>query len=758
MSSAEALRLAPIVFVAGMLVHVAVLELERASGRRGVVLLNAWTAAWSCSALAFVVARGAQLLTVSSATTVAASRALYAAAVLLAALSVEGVRRLTQAPLGAPVQRAFWAGVGLVLVVTLATPWVVASEARAHVDWLGLAYGSGRPAAGAALLAPAFGLAVVDCVRSVRRSTHVVPGRRRTLLVVAFFLLATVVNDALMPLDLFPSLHLAHYGLLALALTLSHLQQGRVEGVLDDLDQAVAERTAALRHEGELLALTLADLRAAEARYRFLAQSTLEGVVLHADGKIVDSNEGLERMRAGATPRGAGVASLFDQGSAGALSEVIDGAGDRGPRELLAVRSDGAVFPVEVVARDGEHDGRRVGVLVLRDLSERKNVQARLALTDRLASLGTLAAGAAHEINNPLAYVAANLQLAIEHLDREARSEGTRELVESLRDALEGCGRIRAIVDDLRSLSRAERDESLRAVDVTAVVTSALRMAQNEIRHRARVVRETPEVPRVLASEGRLIQVLLNLLVNAAQSIPEGDARTNVIRVGARHDAASGSVVIEISDSGEGIPPDALPRIFDPFFTTKPPGAGMGLGLSICHGIVASLGGEMSVDSEVGKGTTMRVRLPVSEARAATETPPTHGAPSAERARVLVVDDEPALLRALGRVLGDHDVVLARSGREALAHCEEGAFDIILCDLMMPDITGMEVYERLLATNAPQAARMVFMTGGAFTPQAREFLAAVPSSRLDKPVDVSVLRSLIDEMAGRPRWERRPAP
>ena len=383
---------------------------------------------------------------------------------------------------------------------------------------------------------------------------------------------------------------------------------------------------------------------------------------------------------------------------------------------------------------------------------ERRKMQEQLLISDRMASVGTLAAGVAHEINNPLAAVMANLDLAAkgiaalcEELGAPARLE---EIVDELSDAREGAERLRQIVRDLKIFSRSTGDEHRGPVNVNRVLESSLRMAWNEIRHRARLIKEYRDLPPVEGNEARLGQVFLNLIVNAAQAIREGNAEQNCIRISTDIDRDSGRVIVEVRDSGAGIPPENLPRIFDAFFTTKPVGVGTGLGLSICHRIVVGLGGEITVQSQVGKGTTFRVALPRSPADAAVPTPaPVAALPSARAGRVLVVDDEPMLARAMGRALGqEHDVTLVASAGEACARIVGGErYDIILCDLMMPQMTGMDLHAALARACPEQAAQMVFMTGGAFTAEARSFLDEVPNQRIEKPFDAQHLRSIVND-------------
>jgi PAS domain S-box-containing protein len=382
------------------------------------------------------------------------------------------------------------------------------------------------------------------------------------------------------------------------------------------------------------------------------------------------------------------------------------------------------------------------------DVTEQREIEARLVLADRMASVGTLAAGVAHEINNPLSYVLSNLELLAEELKQLATCGPAalyRELAELTGDARDGAERVRKIVRGLKTFSRADEDCRV-LLDVTKVLDLAINMAFNEVRHRARLVKDYQRTPLVEADEARLGQVFVNLLINAAQAVPEGHADTNEIRLVTGADAV-GRAFVEVRDSGPGMSKEVLRRIFDPFFTTKPVGLGTGLGLSICHGIVTALGGEITAESEPGRGSVFRVVLP--PAPHGSPRPEGISAPSAapavgQRGRVLVVDDEPAVGSALSRVLKEHDITVLTNADEARNRIASGErFDIILCDLMMPRMTGMDLHAELARTSPDQADRMIFVTGGAFTPRARAFLDQVPNERIDKPFDPKNVRALV---------------
>ncbi|MBL8920286.1 MAG: PAS domain-containing protein [Myxococcaceae bacterium] len=391
------------------------------------------------------------------------------------------------------------------------------------------------------------------------------------------------------------------------------------------------------------------------------------------------------------------------------------------------------------------------------DVSGQQQLQARLALTERLASVGTLAAGVAHEINNPLAWITSNLQFAIEELGRireESSMASLDELLEALHDARSGSVRVSTIVRDLKLFARAQ-DDQVAMVDVRRVLESAITMARNEIRHRASLERRFDEVPLVRGNEGKLSQVFLNLLINAAQALPEGELSRHRIVASTGVDP-NGNVVVSISDTGHGIEPDLLPHIFDPFFTTKPVGQGTGLGLSICHTIVSGLGGSIQVESTLKKGTTFRVVLPVGAVEA-RKSPVPLVEPTVAHARgvVVLIDDEPSVLTALHRVLaGQHEVKAFTEPQEALAELPGLSPDVIFCDVMMPHMSGGELYGRLRTSHPGLAERLVFMTGGAFSPNAREALQDAQRPVLEKPFSADGVRRLVNEQVARVRATR----
>jgi signal transduction histidine kinase len=399
--------------------------------------------------------------------------------------------------------------------------------------------------------------------------------------------------------------------------------------------------------------------------------------------------------------------------------------------------------------------------------AERKRMHEQLLISERMASVGLLAAGVAHEINNPLAILVANLELASEQLIRLAPQEDApgaaagaggavqdpassaqpvrpaevRQLIQDAQDAAE---RVRVIVQDLKILSRSNDEEQQGPVEIHRVLDTSIRMTSNEVRYRAQLIKDYGEVPLVRGSEAKLSQVFINLIVNAAHAIPEGGAAANEIRIVTRTDNA-GCAVVEIHDSGSGIPQSNLSRVFDAFFTTKAAHTGTGLGLAICHRIVTAYGGDISVESQVGRGSVFRTVLPPAHGKATAATSISRSVTPGRRGRILVVDDEKMLCVTIQRILsGEHEVTAVTTAREAYRLLSgEAQFDVILCDLMMPEMSGVDLHTALLERSPDQAKKFVFMTGGAFTETARRFLAQVSNPSIEKPLKASKLRSLV---------------
>jgi len=399
----------------------------------------------------------------------------------------------------------------------------------------------------------------------------------------------------------------------------------------------------------------------------------------------------------------------------------------------------------EVVAIEG----------ILTDVSAEHAARTRLVQADRLSTLGTLAAGVAHEINNPAAFILLGLDMMSRMLDGASLDEGVSEQVHNMLTELrDSTRRIVDIVRDLRMFARSQGDRRM-MVDVNRTVESAISLTRGQIIERAKVVRELGDVPPVLMDEGRLGQVLVNLLANAGQAIPR-NAGEQSVTIATRSENGS-TVEIEVRDTGVGIPHEILGRIWDPFFTTKEPGAGTGLGLSITREIVERSGGKIYVESPVldedpPRGSRFVIVLPAA-GRGDSSIPPMPSTPPRSvrsGVRVLVVEDEPPLARALAEEIGQtHEVDVAPGAVEALAALVDKRFDVILCDMLMPGMSGEALYEKVLADKPEMAKRFVFMTGVGFGTDVERFLAGSGRPVLEKPFSAADALAAIQKVVTR---------
>ncbi len=358
-------------------------------------------------------------------------------------------------------------------------------------------------------------------------------------------------------------------------------------------------------------------LARSEASFRALIESMPDGVIVHRDGRIVYMSPSGRRML-GYSPdedvSGLGILDVVEPDERGRAAERIAAITATGsatsPAEMRFSRKDGTSLVVEIAGHRTVFDGEPAVLAIARDVTARKQIEAQLVLADRLASLGRLSASIGHELNNPLAYVLGIITLAERDL---AMASGLPPAFASRLSAhlgvlTEGTKRMRDIVDGLKTLGRDDEGVKV-AVDIGHVLDVCCNMGEHELRPRGRLVKEYGHGLHVIGAEARLGQVFLNLLVNAAQALPEGNLEGNEVRVSARIEGDS--VVVEVADTGVGIAREDAERIFEPFFTTKS-GAGMGLGLSISYQIVTGAGGTIAARARPGGGTVFRVELPAA--------------------------------------------------------------------------------------------------------------------------------------------------
>ncbi len=547
---------------------------------------------------------------------------------------------------------------------------------------------------------------------------------------------------------------------------------GRPIGTISAFDRAPRAAT-----DRQLEALTLlasrvvAELEAQRARAESVRQrdtadraaqkledlfdAMAEGVVLQdATGAIGSANAAAEEIlgltlaqlqgRTSLDPRWRAVredGSPFPGDEHPAMVAIRTGESQRGV--VMGIhKPDGSLtwLCVNSVAR---REGSRVAEVwsTFHDVTALKDATARMAQRDRLATVGTLAAGVGHEINNPLSCVIANLDFALGELEAlfgQTRSTRTREVLEALGETKEGANRIRRIVHGLRALSR--EDVTLDRVSVASAVDAALGMAAHPLRHRATVTLGPLDLPPVLAEQSRVTQILVNLLVNAAQAFETPDPSKNRVHVDVALRGGD-KLSIRVRDNGPGVPESLRRRVFDPFFTTKPVGQGTGLGLSVSRTIADSLHGELALEDTDGGGATFSLTLPLAfDAGAHADR---HAFARAPRGRVLVVDDDPAVLGGLQRILGrEHEVVASSDPRQALELLVAGEdFDLVLCDLAMPHLDGEALFGRAQMVRPELSDRFVFLSG-ATQPGTQAFLWRIPNEQMTKPFATSDLVAL----------------
>ncbi len=496
---------------------------------------------------------------------------------------------------------------------------------------------------------------------------------------------------------------------------------------------------------------TLAALRQSEARFRFLVEAAPDGVVILVRGKVVFINPRAARLLG--VPEGESAVGHYineylppaDAKLAGErITEMLRSGQEMPPNEYGVVAAPDRVVEIKSIAC--EWDGGPAVLALARDVTERKAIQRRLVEADRLAALGTLAAGVAHEINNPMTYAL----LAVQRIERTVSQLGlpgaaVSSIREQLGDIEHGIGRVASITRSLRAFARPD-DAPPGPVDLAAVIARSLRMVDNDLRHRAQLVVELPEIPWVIGNASRLEQVLVNVLINAIQSLPEPGPHQITVTLRRADD----QVTLSIRDTGRGMSEAIRDRIFEPFFTTRPIGEGMGLGLSVSKTIVEGFGGTLAVVSVPSAGTTVTIALKIH----AGPPPETATLPSIEpptRRTILLIDDEPVLRNVFSQLLSrQHDVMTCASGAEALLALQAGEFDVIVCDVMMQGMNGCELYRRIAVDHPGHERRVVFITGGTFTRDIDDFLASTPNRILTKPFNLESILATIEHVARTP--------
>jgi two-component system NtrC family sensor kinase len=495
----------------------------------------------------------------------------------------------------------------------------------------------------------------------------------------------------------------------------------------------------------------------AEAQLACVAESSDTGIVLHdeADNLSLINERFIQLV---GIPR-----QLLAEARTGSRLAVIMAEQFSDPPAFLERRREVAALPRETsrdeleLARPARRTLERVASPMLnaegellgrmeiyRDVTNQRMLQGKLQQTEKMAALGQLISGIAHELNNPLTSIMGYAQLLLGRRMSLAQGADARLIYQEAERAAR-------IVKNLLLFARGSQPER-RPVNLNEIVERAAALRNYELRLENIGLSLDLDLglPTVVADSAQLQQVILNLLVNAEQAIRQGNGEGGIsmrtLKLG--HD----KVGLQVLDTGPGIPPEVMPRIFDPFFTTKPVGVGTGLGLSIACSIIQDHGGEISVESQPGQGTKFTIELAVAKgivavssaklpSRVSTVTQPV--GPRSER--ILVVEDEPTVAHLIADVLGEegHPVEVILDSRTGLEMALDGEFELVICDLKMPRLDGKSFYRELVMKGSPVQNRIVFVTGDTMAPHTMDFLESSRLPYLAKPFLVEELKAVV---------------
>ena len=537
----------------------------------------------------------------------------------------------------------------------------------------------------------------------------------------------------------------------------------------------VEAEAAAIMHEGEPAIVVITrdislrkkvqqDLRKSEANFINMIGQMPDGIMIKDENHVLFTNASFAKMMGYDSPEEIrGMESLqlvhpdFRAASRERLQKLLAEGGSNPLCQFKMIGKDGKIVDVETSSIAIEFFGQKAVMAVLRDTTLQNQIERQAVMNDKLATLGTMAAGVAHEINNPLTYVLGNLTFLQEQLDeikswaqRKGAMDATcqkllSEMTEELNEINQGGERIRDIVKGLKTFVRGNED-AVEKADLNQIVESAINLTMHAVKNKARVEKDMAVyLPALTVNAGKLQQVIINLLINAAQAIDGNHPAENKIHL--RTGRHNGNLFVEVTDTGKGIPEAVLPRIFDPFFTTK--AAGVGLGLSVCNEILRHYEGTIQVSSQAGVGTTFVIQLPLENGFTAKTAEP--DLPVEKKSiRVLVVDDEPGNLEVLSRSLRkQYEVLSAMSGVEAMTLLERegGRVDAIVSDINMPEMDGMALYKAMGEKFPGLEKKVVFITGGIFAGDVTGFLKTVSNVCIEKPFNQKDLREAVARCA-----------
>ena len=497
------------------------------------------------------------------------------------------------------------------------------------------------------------------------------------------------------------------------------------------------------------LRTTTEQLQQSELKYRTVVEQSADGIFIAEvhNGRFIEANPSMEALTGYCREEllqlslpllHAEAEQVSATNSVGRMLED-----DPAASNYLSLRKkDGRQVSVDLNTNVVEYQGRRVALGIIRDITERRREEERLRETARLVSIGELAAGVAHEINNPLTVVIGFSEILLaKDLPEPEGSRVQRIYSEAQRAA--------KIVQNLLSFAR-RREPEKRYVDVAAILERALELKAYDFKvSNIQVVSEwATDLPHTMVDEHQLVQAILNIMTNAEQAMMKSNDEGEMgIRVGRSGDR----IRISISDDGPGIPQEHLYRIFDPFFTTKEVGTGTGLGLSICYGIIRQHGGEIWAESVPGKGATFHIEIPVSGpvGEMPHEEPQSAHSPGSVK-QILVVDDEPNIRNLLVEALSTEHYTVDQTadGQEAWHKLQRKSYDCVLMDLKMPGMSGQQLYKLITESHLELARKVVFITGDTVSPETSAFIEATGNPALNKPFSIEELRKQILEFNG----------
>jgi two-component system NtrC family sensor kinase len=486
--------------------------------------------------------------------------------------------------------------------------------------------------------------------------------------------------------------------------------------------------------------------REVETRYKSLFERVPVGLYRSTPaGEIVDWNPALVQMLGYPDRQSFLTANAtdfyVDPGQRSRFQALIAEQGSARGFETQFRRRDGSVLSVRLSgSRVQDAEGRTLYYEgSIEDVTDLKRAEAALRQSEKLAALGSLLAGVAHELNNPLSVILGHSQLLAQTVQGRTAERATK-----ITAAAERCARI---VRNFLALARQHPPERQGAAlgeivgEAVELLAYQLRLSDVEV-----TLELAADLPVLWADPHQLHQVFVNLIANAHHALSQAPPPRR-LTIAARHDPSRAAVTIEVADTGPGMPPEVRSRIFEPFFTTKPPGQGTGLGLPLCQGIVEGHGGTIAVESAPGRGTAFRIELPVTPPpEAAPAAPPAAAAQPVRQKSILIVDDEPDVAAILADLLAvdGHRVEIAPNGARALEKLHTEAFDAILSDLRMPELDGASFYRTLAHHGHPLVQRFIFVTGDVLGEETRQFLEETGALCVGKPFDLEQVRRALD--------------